>query len=118
VNEARSSPKRLTFFGCAAPEYGAAGRAKIAAVMGHAVDTLNLRDILVAEPHRVWFASRALLRRPLLRGCGQRRAHERETEKRCKAVTGRTRISILEPSSIQSASQPSCARAWRIGLPA
>src|SRR6516165_11382050 len=28
---------------------------------------LNVRDILVAEPHRVWFASRTLLRRPLLR---------------------------------------------------
>ena len=51
--------------------------------MGHAgADTLNVRDILVAEPHRVWFASRALLRGPLLRSCGQRRARERETEKR------------------------------------
>ena len=51
--------------------------------MGHAgADTLNVRDILVAEPHRVWFASRALLRGPLLRSCGQRRAREHETEKR------------------------------------
>src|SRR6266545_9684 len=67
----------------ATPEYGAAGRAKVAAVMRHAgADTLNVRDILVAEPHRVWFASRTLLRRPLLRGCGQRRACEHETEKR------------------------------------
>jgi hypothetical protein len=51
--------------------------------MGHAgADTLNVRDILVAEPHRVWFASRALLRGPLLRSCRQRRACEHETEKR------------------------------------
>jgi len=51
--------------------------------MGHAgADTLNVRDILVAEPHRVWFAGRALLRGPLLRSCRQRRACERETEKR------------------------------------
>jgi hypothetical protein len=61
----------------------AAGRAKVATVMRHAgADTLNVRDILVAEPHRVWFASRALLRGPLLRSCRQRRACEHETEKR------------------------------------
>src|SRR6266700_6698348 len=67
----------------AALEYCAAGGAKVATVMRHAgADTLNVRDILVAEPHRVWFASRALLRGPLLRSCGQRRACERETEKR------------------------------------
>src|SRR6266498_3828897 len=64
----------------AALENCAAGRAKVATVMRHAgADTLNVRDILVAEPHRVWFASRALLRGPLLRSCGQRRACERET---------------------------------------
>jgi hypothetical protein len=51
--------------------------------MRHAgADPLNVRDILVAEPHRVWFASRAFLRGPLLRSCGQRRAREHETEKR------------------------------------
>jgi hypothetical protein len=67
----------------AALEYCAAGGAKVATVMGHAgADTLNVRDILVTEPHRVWFASRALLRGPLLRSCGQRRACERDTEKR------------------------------------
>src|SRR6266516_1092675 len=67
----------------AALEYCAAGGAKVATVMRHAgADTLNVRDILVAEPHRVWFASRALLRGPLLRSGGQRRACERETEKR------------------------------------
>ena len=50
--------------------------------MRHAgADPLNVRDILVAEPYRVWFASRALLRGPLLRSCGQRRAREHETEK-------------------------------------
>src|SRR6266516_3767471 len=67
----------------AALEYCAAGGAKVATVMRHAgADTLNVRDILVAEPHRVWFASRALLRGPLLRSCRQRRACEHETEKR------------------------------------
>jgi hypothetical protein len=60
-----------------------AGRAKVPTVMGHAgADMLNVRDILVAQPHRVWFASRTLLRAPMLRSCGQRRARERETEKR------------------------------------
>ena len=67
----------------AALEYCAAGGAKVATVLGHAgADTLNVRDILVTEPHCVWFASRALLRGPLLRSCGQRRACERDTEKR------------------------------------
>src|SRR4030095_9324790 len=64
-------------------EYCAAGGAKVATIMGHAgADTLNVRDILVAEPHRVWFASRALLRGPPLGSCRQRRACEHETEKR------------------------------------
>src|SRR5262249_53677561 len=75
--------RRLTFF--LAPPWNTARQAgaKVATVLGHAgADTLNVRDILITEPHRVWFASRALLRGPLLRSCGQRRACERETEKR------------------------------------
>ncbi len=67
--------------------------------MGHAgADTLNVRDILVTEPHRVWFASRALLRGPLLRSCGQRRACERETEKR-KGQAEQTLARENEPGS-------------------
>ncbi len=73
----------------AALEYCAAGGAKVATVMRHAgADTLNVRDILVAEPHRVWFASRALLRGPLLRSCGQRRAAR---------VSARPRSARVEP---------------------
>jgi hypothetical protein len=51
--------------------------------MGHArPDTANVGDVLLAEPHRVWFAGRALLRGPLLRGGGRRRECEREAQKR------------------------------------
>src|SRR5262245_41372578 len=42
-------------------EHGAAGGAEIAAVVGHAcADPLNVGDVLVAEPHRVRLAGRAL----------------------------------------------------------
>jgi hypothetical protein len=51
--------------------------------MGHArPDTANVGDVLLAEPHRVRFAGRALLRGPLLRGGGRRREREREAQKR------------------------------------
>jgi hypothetical protein len=51
--------------------------------MGHArPDTANVGDVLLAEPHRVRFAGRALLRGPLLRGGGRRRECEREAQKR------------------------------------
>src|SRR6266487_5037479 len=67
----------------AALENGAAGGAKVATVMGHArPDTANVGDVLLAEPHRVRFAGRALLRGPLLRGGGRRREREREAQKR------------------------------------
>jgi hypothetical protein len=49
--------------------------------MGHAgPDTANVRDVLLAEPHRVRFTGRALLRGPLLRGGGPRRKREREAQ--------------------------------------
>jgi hypothetical protein len=63
-----------------AVEYAAAGGAEIAAVMGHARgDTLNVGAVLIAEPHRVRLAGRALLLRPLplrLRGGGQSRERQ------------------------------------------
>src|SRR6266516_5377129 len=68
----------------AALENGAAGGAKVATVMGHArPDTANVGDVLLAEPHRVRFAGRALLRGILLRGGGPRRECEREAQERC-----------------------------------
>src|SRR5262249_45502721 len=57
--------------------------AEVAAVMGHArPDTIDVRDVLLAEPHRIRFAGRALLRRPLLRGGRPRREREREAHER------------------------------------
>ena len=51
--------------------------------MGHArPDAINVRDVLLAEPHRIRFTGRALLRRPLLRGGGRRRKREREAHER------------------------------------
>jgi hypothetical protein len=51
--------------------------------MGHArPDTIDVRHILLAEPHRVRLARRALLRGPLLRGGGRRRECEREAQER------------------------------------
>src|SRR5215471_13308451 len=67
----------------AAFEQRAAGGAEVAAVMGHArPDTIDIRDVLLAEPHRIRFAGRALLRRPLLRGGRPRREREREAHER------------------------------------
>jgi Malic enzyme, NAD binding domain/Fumarase C C-terminus len=67
-------------------ERGPAGGAEVATVVRHAGrDPLNVRNILVAEPHRVRFAGCALFRRPLLlRGRGRRRECEREPEERCE----------------------------------
>src|SRR5215467_11563675 len=64
-------------------EQGAAGGAEVATVMGHArPDTIDVRDVLLAEPHRIRFAGRALLRRPLLRGGWRRRERQREAQER------------------------------------
>src|SRR5262249_11793800 len=47
----------------AALEQGAARGAEVATVMGHACPApINVRDVLLAEPHRIRFAGRALLR--------------------------------------------------------
>src|SRR5215468_229941 len=76
----------------AAFEQGAAGGAEVAAVMGHArPDTINVRDVLLAEPHRIRFAGRALLRRPLLRGGRPRREREREAHERGRERGGHDR---------------------------
>src|SRR6516225_8312472 len=67
----------------AALEQGAARGAEVATVMGHACpDPINVRDVLLAEPHRIRFAGRALLRCPLLRRCWRRRERERKTQER------------------------------------
>src|SRR5262249_18671868 len=67
----------------AALEQGTAAGAEVATVMGHArPDTVDVRDVLLAEPHRIRFAGRALLRRPLLRGGRPRREREREAHER------------------------------------
>src|SRR5215471_14438618 len=67
----------------AALEQGTAAGAEVATVMGHACpDTIDIRDVLLAEPHRIRFAGRALLRGPLLRGGGPRREREREAQER------------------------------------
>ena len=67
----------------AALEQGTAAGAEVATVMGHArPDTVDVRDVLLAKPHRIRFAGRALLRRPLLRGGRPRREREREAHER------------------------------------
>src|SRR5215469_797243 len=67
----------------AALEQGTAAGAEVATVMGHArPDAIDIRDVLLAEPHRIRFAGRALLRRPLLRGGRPRREREREAHER------------------------------------
>src|SRR5262249_9577697 len=67
----------------AALEQGTAAGAEVATVMGHArPDTIDVRDVLLAEPHRIRFASRALLRGPLLRRGGRRRERERKADER------------------------------------
>src|SRR5262245_12071006 len=67
----------------AALEQGTAAGAEVATVMGHArSDASDVRDVLLAEPHRIRFAGRALLRGPLLRGSGPRREREREAHER------------------------------------
>src|SRR5215831_2763037 len=54
---------------------------KVATVTGHALpDTANVRDVLLAEPHRVRFTSRTFSRGPFLRGGGPRRHREREAQ--------------------------------------
>src|SRR5262249_47818452 len=67
----------------AALEQGTAAGAEVATVMGHArPDTVDVRDVLLAKPHRIRFAGGALLRRPLLRGGRPRREREREAHER------------------------------------
>jgi hypothetical protein len=75
------SPKASRLLLRTARELGTAGGAKVATVMGHArPDTANVRQVLLAEPHRVRFTGRALLRGPLLRGDRPRRKREREAQ--------------------------------------
>src|ERR1700758_5565613 len=75
------SPKASRLLLRTALELGTAGGAKVATVTGHArPDTANVRDVLLAESHRVRFTGRALLRGPLLRGGGPRRKREREAQ--------------------------------------
>src|SRR6185436_11873461 len=70
----------------AAGERRPAGGAEVATVVRHAGrNPLNVGNILVAEPHRVWFAGRSLLRGPLLRGRGRGGESEREPEECCKS---------------------------------
>src|SRR6266446_3915386 len=70
-------------------EQGTASGAEVATVMGHArPDTINVRDVLLAEPHRIRFAGRALLRRPLLRRGGPRRERERKAQERGRERCG------------------------------
>src|SRR5215467_8128277 len=67
----------------AALEQGTAAGAEVATVMGHArPDAIDIRDVLLAEPHRIRFAGRALLRRPQLRGGWRRRKRQREAQER------------------------------------
>src|SRR5215468_9506062 len=67
----------------AALEQGTAAGAEVATVMGHArPDAIDIWDVLLAEPHRIRFAGRALLRRPLLRGGWRRRKRPREAQER------------------------------------
>src|SRR5262249_51132500 len=64
-------------------EHGTAGGTEVATVTRHArPDTADVRDILLAEPHRVRLAGCALLLGPLLRDGGQRRQREREAKER------------------------------------
>src|SRR5262245_56533216 len=77
-----NSPKASCLLLRTALEHGTAGGAKVATVMGHArSDTANVRDVRLAEPHRVRFAGRALLLGPLLRRGGPRE-REREAQDR------------------------------------
>jgi hypothetical protein len=85
----RRSPKASRLLLRTALEHGTAGGAKVATVMGHArPDTANVRHVLLAEPHSVRFAGRALLRGPLLRGGGPGREHEREAQERRSGSAG------------------------------
>src|SRR5215471_17108082 len=75
------SPKASRLLLRTALELGTAGGAKVATVMGHArPGTADVRDVLLAEPHRVRFTGRTLLRGPLLRGGGPRRHREPEAQ--------------------------------------
>jgi len=79
----RRSPRAFRLLLRTALEHGTAGGAKVATVMGHArPDTANVGDVLLAEPHRVRFAGRALPRGPFLRGGGPRPEREREAQER------------------------------------
>jgi len=75
------SPKASCILLRTALEHGTAGGTEVATVTRHArPDTANVRDVLLAEPHRVRFTGRALLRGPLLRGGGPSRKREREAQ--------------------------------------
>src|SRR6266576_4551984 len=64
-------------------DHGATARAEVAPIMEHArPDPTNVRNVLLAQPHRVRFARRALLRAPLLREGRRRREREREAHER------------------------------------
>jgi hypothetical protein len=87
----------------AALENGAAGGAKVATVMGHArPDTANVGDVLLAEPHRVRFAGRALLRGPMLRGGEDANVSERPRSAAADMIRRRfgwVRTCIIDPPS-------------------
>jgi len=71
IERMRRSPKASCILLRTALEHGTAGGTEVATVTRHArPDTANVRDVLLAEPHRVRFTGRALLRGPLLRGGG------------------------------------------------
>src|SRR5215468_6909601 len=111
----------------AAFEQRAAGGAEVAAVMGHArPDTIDVRDVLLAEPHRIRFAGRALLRRPLLRG-GRPRPDggggaPGAGGSAAAATIGQSfacaiRISIIDPPvGVLPRYLPSIQRAWQAAL--
>src|SRR5262245_26589239 len=87
LHATESTAPRLTSL---AVKHLAAGGAEVAAIVRHAGgNALHVRDILVAEPHRIRLAGRALPRGPLplrlLRGGGQRRKRQRETKERRNA---------------------------------
>src|SRR4051812_49877393 len=70
----------------AAAERRPAGGAEVAAVVGHAGrDPFNVGDIMVAEPHFVWFPGPPVVPGPPLRGPRRGGGKERGAEGVCKS---------------------------------
>jgi hypothetical protein len=119
----RRSPKASRLLLRTALEHGTAGGAKVATVMGHArPDTANVRHVLLAEPHSVRFAGRALLRGPLLRGGGPGREHERQAQERRSGYDwpelwlGGTTLSTLHLISVLVSTVVSTTRASSVAM--